>query len=183
MRWLLDLLYLAAAIITAPIWMLRMIRTGKIRTDWPGRFGRVPDGLRAKTRTRLLIHAVSVGEVNAIRRLVEQLTLPGLRAEPTDVVIATTTDTGFARAQALWDGRCNVVRYPLDFSPAAARFLRSVRPDAVALTELEVWPNFTDACSRNNIPVCVINGRLTERSFRRYRLVRALMRPAFSTLR
>lgn len=177
MRWLLDLLYLAAAVATAPVWLTRMIATGKIRTDWAGRLGRVRPPLAPKRTRRLLIHAVSVGEINAIRQLVDRM------GDAVEIVIATTTDTGFARAQALWgQGAHRVVRYPIDFSISVNRFLAAVQPDVVALTELEVWPNFTAACALREIAICVINGRLTERSFRRYRVVRWVMLPAFARL-
>ncbi len=180
MRWLLDLLYLIPAVVTSPVWLVSMIRTGKIRTDWQGRFGRVAQPLlpKANGAKRLLFHAVSVGEVNAIRQLVDRMAA----TENVEVVIAVTTDTGFARAKSLWPGKHPVVRYPFDFSWAVSRFLRAVRPDAVALTELEVWPNFAGACARHQIALCVVNGRLTERSFRRYRIVRWIMRPAFASL-
>ena len=91
-----------------------MISTGKIRTDWPARFGRGED-LPKADRRRVLLHAVSVGEVNATDLLVDQLQAGEPAIEP---VIATTTDTGFARAKALFDGRCPVVRYPFDTSSA-----------------------------------------------------------------
>ena len=71
MRWLLDLLYLGLALVTSPIWLVRLIWTGKIRTDWPGRFGSAR--ISPPARRRILIHAVSVGEVNAVRLLVERL--------------------------------------------------------------------------------------------------------------
>lgn len=179
MRWLRDLLYLLAAAASSPIWLTRMIRTGKIRTDWPGRLGRANIAPRRSQTPRLLLHAVSVGEVNAIRLLVQQLQndVPNL-----DIVIATTTDTGFRRACDLFADSHPVVRYPLDFSFAVKRFLDAVQPDVVALVELEVWPNFCDACHRRDIPVCVVNGRLTQRSFKRYRWVRSLLRSHFRHL-
>jgi len=178
MRWLLDGLYLVAALISSPIWLFRMIRTGKIRTDWSARFGR-GDPLPAGDRPRLLVHAVSVGEVNAIRALVEMLADgPG---QP-EVVVASTTDTGVARAREVFGGRHAVVRYPLDFSWSVSRFLDRVRPDAVALVELEVWPGFTAACARRRIPLCVVNGRLSARSARRYGWIRSLVRPGFRRL-
>jgi 3-deoxy-D-manno-octulosonic-acid transferase len=191
MPWLIDLLYLVAVAITAPIWLWRMIRTGKIRTDWPARFGLVPRHVRATLthsdspptpghrRKRILLHAVSVGEVNAIRLLVDELA--GQPVSPL-VTIATTTDTGFARAMALWGQRHAVVRYPFDLSISVSRFLTSLRPDVVALVELEVWPNFTAACAKRGIALCVINGRLTERSFRRYLPIAPLIRPSFRRL-
>jgi 3-deoxy-D-manno-octulosonic-acid transferase len=155
----LDLLYIPLAIITAPVW------AGKKRHGWRERFGHTP-ALPAPTRPRVLLHAVSVGEVNALRPLVPLLT------PHVEVVISATTDTGLTRARELFDQTCTVVRYPLDFSWAVRRFLNAIRPDAVALVELEVWPNFVRECARRSIPVGIINGRLSERSFRGYRRLR-----------
>jgi 3-deoxy-D-manno-octulosonic-acid transferase len=75
-----------------------------------------------------------------------------------------------------------VVRYPFDASWMVRRFLDRVRPDAVALCELEVWPNFVDACAARGIPVTVVNGRLSARSYGRYRLAHAVVAPTFRTL-
>ena len=165
----LDLLYLFGAGVTAPWWMR------KSRADWDQRLGKLAP-LPQKTRPRLMLHAVSVGETNALRHLVPLLT-PHI-----ELVISVGTDTGIARARELYGSRAHVVRYPLDFSKSVARFLDAVSPDAVGLVELEVWPNFVAACSRRGVPVAVINGRLSERSFRGYRKVRALMRRTFGTL-
>jgi 3-deoxy-D-manno-octulosonic-acid transferase len=99
-----------------------------------------------------------------------------------EVVIAATTDTGYARARTLFASDHVVVRYPLDFSASVSRFLDRIDTDVVVLTELEVWPNLVAACARRGIPVGVINGRLSERSFRWYRLVRPLLRPTFARL-
>jgi 3-deoxy-D-manno-octulosonic-acid transferase len=97
-----------------------MVQTGKIRTDWRGRFGTAEHLPRRSGVPRILIHAVSVGEINAIRLLVDQLRAdkPGI-----EIVISTTTDTGFARAMTLFGKQCPVVRYPFDFSFAVDRFL------------------------------------------------------------
>ena len=176
-----DLVYAAVAGLTSPVWGYRLFRSGKWRTDWAGRWGRV-SGLNrdGDGRPTLLIHAVSVGEVNAVSRLVTRLheaTGGGWR-----IVVSATTDTGFARARQLFSDIHPVVRYPLDFSGCVNRFLDAVSPDLVALTELEVWPNFVEACGRRGVPVGVINGRLSARSFERYRRIRALVRPAFARL-
>jgi len=131
---------------------------------------------RAPTgRKRLLLHAVSVGEVNALRPLLPLL-------DGTDVIISTTTDTGLARARALFADSCEVVRYPLDFSWSVSRFFDLIRPDAVALVELELWPNFLRGCRKRGIPVGVINGRLSERSFRGYRRFRPVVGRMFRSL-
>lgn len=186
-----DIVYAVGGIASSPIWGGAMLRTGKWRTDWAGRFGKVrvtgdhasphpdplPEGEGA--RRRLLFHAVSVGEVNLIRDLVEMLAdeNPGL-----DIVIATTTNTGFARATKVYGERFAVVRYPLDFTFAVRRFLEAVRPDAVALVELEVWPTFVEECDRRDIPVCVVNGRLSDKSIKGYRKLKPVLRGTFARL-
>jgi 3-deoxy-D-manno-octulosonic-acid transferase len=178
MRWLRNAAYLTAAAATSPIWSWRMHRTGKLRTDWAARFGR-GEALPRTGRARILIYAVSVGEVNAIRQLVDRIVADASRPE---VVIAAATDTGFARAREVFGARHAVVRYPFDASWMVERFLGRVQPDLVALCELEVWPNFVDACARRNIPVTVVNGRLSERSYGRYVMLKALFAPTFLKL-
>ena len=168
----LDIAYAIGAVLSCPVWALRLLRTGKWRTDWAARFGRGDFTAEpAPDRKALLIHAVSVGEVNAVRLLVEQL---AQRAPRVRLIVSATTDTGMARAKELFEPQCNVVRYPFDFSVSVDRFLDRVCPNAVALVENEVWPNFTGRCTRRGIHVCVINGRIAERSYRRYRLVRPI---------
>ena len=179
MRWLVDGVYLLVVLLTMPVWLVRMIRTGKIRTDWRGRFGHTAaDAMRgSRDRRRVVIHAVSVGEVNAIRELVASLDAGGC-----EVVVATTTDTGSDRARSLFGSRHHVVRFPFDFSWMVSRFISRLDPDAVVLVELEVWPNLTRLCARRGVPVMVINGRLTSRSHRRYALLKPLVRGMFSRL-
>lgn len=171
---LLDALYLPAAVATAPWW------ARKTRSGWGERFGHI-DPLPAKTPgvPRILLHAVSVGETNTLRGLVPMLTSAGC-----EVVVSASTDTGLARANALYASLPGtfVRRYALDFSPAVRRFLDAVQPDAVALVELEVWPNFVRECSRRNVPVSVINGRLSARSFRGYSKLKRLFARTFGSL-
>ncbi len=170
MTWLLNAAYLLLALLSAP-WWLR-----KKRADWKERFGHIAPLPPSKGR-RLLIHAVSVGEVNLIRPLVDDLL-----SREIDLVIAVTTDTGIARARALYADRCPVVRYPLDASWAVTRFLDAVRPTAAALVELELWPNFISLCNKRGIEVAVINGRLSARSFRNYRKGRFFIGRCFRSL-
>jgi len=179
---LLDAAYGLAAVATAPIWGARMLRTGKWRTDWDARFAKphaLPDLPGDAAGGTILIHAVSVGEVAATRLLVEKLRelAPDVR-----VVLAVTTDTGLARARSQFEDRIPIVRYPLDFTGPVHRFLDHIRPDVFATVELELWPNMVQACKKRGIRVCVINGRLSERSFRGYRKIRPLVRPMFASL-
>ena len=111
--------------------------------------------------------------MNAARLLVERL------CQHCDVVLSATTDTGFARALAVAPAGVSVVRYPLDINMAVERFLNRVQPDLVALVELEAWPNFIRACSSRNIPIAVVNGRISDRGFKRYKLARWFLKPLF----
>ncbi|MGB1124887.1 MAG: 3-deoxy-D-manno-octulosonic acid transferase [Phycisphaeraceae bacterium] len=173
-----DLAYAIGVTLTSPFWGLKLLRTGKWRTDWAGRYGHATPLPEHDGKT-LLFNAVSVGEVNLLRGLIEELTerAPNLR-----IVVAATTNTGFKRASELYGEEHTVVRYPLDFSWVVSRFLNRIKPDAVCCVELEVWPNFVDACTKRKIPICVINGRLSERSFKGYRKIKTLIGPSFAKL-
>jgi 3-deoxy-D-manno-octulosonic-acid transferase len=172
----LDAAYAALLGVTSPVWGLSLLRTGKWRSDWRGRRGFAPP-TPAGDRPTVLLHGVSVGEVVAAEPLVRRLDAEGVR-----VVVSATTNTGTDRARALFEPDHAVVRFPLDFSWMVSRFLDRVRPDAVALLELEVWPQFTAECARRGIPISVVNGRLTESSFRGYRRMRGLVSRAFGRL-
>jgi len=174
----LDLAYLVAALVTSPVWLYRMVRTGRIRTDWSARFGRGASIPRTE-RPRLLIHAVSVGEVNALRVLIPYLAAGD---DAPEIVLSVTTDTGIGQARALFGDTCSVVRFPFDFSRSVRRLLDRTQPDVVACVELELWPSFMRLCEQRGIPVAVINGRLSARSARRYGWVRPFVRRSFARL-
>jgi 3-deoxy-D-manno-octulosonic-acid transferase len=128
-----------------------------------------------------MVHAVSLGEINATRSLIDLLRVrrPGI-----NFIVSVTTETGFARGQELYGSAADVtlVRYPLDFTSAVDRLLITLRPSLVALLELEVWPNFIRRCAQRNVPVILINGRITPGSFRRYRLAQPLVGSMFARL-
>lgn len=171
-RLLTDLVYTVASIAYLPLALRR--KRGGLRE----RLGRVePIPAPPSGRPRVMLHAVSVGEVNLVRSLVARL------AEEADVLLTVTTDTGIARARELYAGVAHVRRYPLDFSRCVRRFLNEASPDAVALVELELWPQFVTECRRRGIPVSIINGRLSERSFKRYHAARVLVGPFFRRVR
>ncbi len=174
-----DLVYGAGLAAAAPFWLSKGSARRKVLGALRGRMGQVP--ARANDGPAVLIHAVSLGEMNATRALVA-----GLEAARPELrfILSATTDTGFNRGMELYGKhpRATVIRYPLDFSPAVERVLDRLRPSAVALMELEVWPNFLGHCARRGIPVALLNGRLTEKSFRNYRRARPLVRGMFRRL-
>jgi 3-deoxy-D-manno-octulosonic-acid transferase len=174
-----DILYGLGAIVSAPVWLLKPKARRKMFHALSRDAGTI--AARNPAIPAVMIHAVSLGEINATVRLVERLRelRPGVQ-----FVISTTTETGFARGQQLYASQLDVtlVRYPLDFTHAVARLLDTQRPSAVALMELEVWPNFLRQCQKRKIPVVVINGRITDRSFGRYRLIKPLAAQMFGRL-
>jgi len=177
--WLIrDFIVLLLLIIASvPLMLMHAIRTRRLSLSWLRRLGRgsviPPTG-----KTRILIHGVSLGEIEAIRDLVDQLTRPDADC---DIVISTTTDTGFFRATRVFP-EIPVIRYPLDFTIPVRSFLTRVQPDLVALVELEVWPCFMRICNSRGIPVGVINGRLSSRSMQRIRLFKYIASSMFSRL-
>jgi 3-deoxy-D-manno-octulosonic-acid transferase len=116
-----------------------------------------------RSRQRVLVHGVSVGEIKASQSLVTAL------GERYEVVVSAFSDTGLQVARQLYP-ELEIVRYPFDFFPLVQRFWRRVRPDFVLLMELEAWPCFLRAANRRGAPVAVVSGRITPESFRRYRM-------------
>jgi 3-deoxy-D-manno-octulosonic-acid transferase len=176
MRFLVDILYLIALLFYSPVLLYRMLVVGKDRRDWGQRLGRVPR--RDGEQPLIWIHAVSMGEANATVTLVEQIrrTIPGCR-----IAISATTDTGYARVGQLYPDLLRF-RYPLDFSLVVRRVFDRIRPSAIVLMELEVWPNLTGEAWRRGVAVIVANGRLTERAMKRYRMFAPIVRPMFARL-
>lgn len=157
----------------------KRVRPGGWSAGVRDRGGRVGELARRAPGPRILVHGVSVGETHALEPFVDALAASPLAP---DVVVSASTATGFERSRRIHAGRREVVRFPLDFTWMAARFLDGVRPDLVVLAELELWPSFLAECGRRGIPVCVVNGRLSARSYRGYRRWRPFVRRMFRRL-
>ena len=174
----LDIAYVGLLAVTSPIWVYRMIRHGRYRDDVAQKLGAAP--IRYGLQPIIWIHGVSLGEVNAARTLVAELLsqLPDFR-----VVISSTTETGMAAAKRLYDPDHLVFRWPMDFSLGVRRALRRLRPDLVVLMEGEVWPNFLAACNGREIPVVVVNGRMSaDKGYPRYKKLGPLAGRLFNRL-
>ncbi|MGE5194373.1 MAG: 3-deoxy-D-manno-octulosonic acid transferase [Deltaproteobacteria bacterium] len=169
--WLLNLVYVALLAAFSPVILFRIVARGKYRTGWSQKLlGRVPP--RDGDRSCLWFHAVSVGEVLQLEPLLEALSQHDPRLE---FVISTTTPTGYDVAMKRYPGR-KIIYFPLDFSWAVNAALARINPTAIVLVELELWPNFVFAAARRSIPIVLVNGRISERSFRGYRRILPLMR-------
>ncbi len=168
-------LLLAALVLGAPYWLVRMATSGRYRAGLRGRLGWVPEGLRAAVAGRevVWVHAVSVGEVLAAAQLVRELAI----ARPGWVfAVSTTTETGQRLAKERIAG-APVFYLPLDFRFTVRRYLRVLRPKMLVLMESELWPRLIDECAKDGVPVVVANARISDRSFPRYMRLRRLWRP------
>ena len=170
MRIILDLLYLLAAIAYSPVIIYRAVRHKRYRTGWDQRLGKIAH--RSPGRKCIWLHAVSVGEVNAAKTIIKQLEK---KFGDFEIVISTTTDTGFARATNLFSENHQVFYFPFDFSWTIRRAFSNIRPAICLLMELEVWPNFVQIAQQSNIPVIVVNGRMSDKSFPIYQKIKSFV--------
>lgn len=165
-------LLLLGLALSSPWWLLEMLRHDKYRTGLLERLGSVPARLTEEAGQTVWLHAVSVGEVLAVTRMVDELKahFPGWR-----VVVSTTTDTGQNLAWQRF-GASNVFYFPLDLSFAVKAYLRALRPKLLVLAESEFWPNLLHQAHEMGVPVAVVNARVSDRSLPRYLRFRGLLR-------
>jgi 3-deoxy-D-manno-octulosonic-acid transferase len=124
----------------------------------------------------LLIHCASVGEVVAIQNLVEQL----LSNNPQQrITITTHTTTGADRVKLLFAERVNHAYLPYDFPLFLKLFLNRESPAKVLINEMELWPNLFHQCWCSNIPIFIINGRMSEKSTKTHQKFPSLLQPIF----
>jgi 3-deoxy-D-manno-octulosonic-acid transferase len=163
------LLYLVF-VVTLPFFLLVGILRGKYLSNFPERMGFYRRPARMHD---LWIHAVSVGETLAAKSVVDAI----LRLRPnTTVVFTTTTITGQAQAKRLYPS-FTVTYFPFDFAFAVKRFLNYHQPGAFATMETELWPNVTRLASGRGIRLALANGRISDRSFPRYRALKIFVAP------
>ncbi len=166
-------------LILLPRFLLDGVRHGKYIAGVRQRLGSLPE-TGVPERPRVWLHCVSVGETQAARPLVEAIReqFPHL-----EVVISTTTLTGQSVAREVFKGHAAIIFYfPIDWRWTVRRALKKINPRAVLLMETEVWPNFLNECRRSQISVAIVNGRLSETSFRRYKFVKKFIAHVLSSL-
>lgn len=169
---------LAALVAGAPWWLWKMATTHKYREGLAERMGRVPTFPDRHGRPAIWLHAVSVGEVLAVSRLAGELD----RAFPEFyLLISTTTRTGQELARQRF-GAERVFYCPLDLPWAVRTYLNALQPRLLILAETEFWPNLLSGCFRRGIPVAVVNARVSDRSWPRYRRLKRLWRPFLSQI-
>lgn len=161
-------------LVSLPYFIFQMARHGKYRKGFAERLGRVPGRLRLPREEEQVVwvHAVSVGEVLAITGLVEKFRR---RSPQLRIFISTTTDSGQTLARNKF-GEENVFYFPLDFAFAIRPYLKVLHPKLVVIAETEFWPNFIQLAHATGARIAVVNARISDRSWPRYRRFRGLLR-------
>ncbi len=160
-----------AFVLAAPVYLLRDRGTGRYRKSFRARMGGAA-GPPPGAPGAIWVHAVSVGEVIAARVLVSALKV---RYPDRPVFVSTTTVTGQEVAKATLKDADGVLYAPFDFAFAVRRVLRRLRPALLVLVETEIWPNLIHEARRSGARVAVANGRLSPRSYPRYRRIRFVL--------
>jgi len=123
----------------------------------------------------IMFHGVSVGEVNAIEKLIKK----SRESFPdTKIVVTTGTNTGQEIAHKKLDEIVDLVTYfPFDTPSCVKRFLDNINPDIIMIAETEIWPNIGIECKRRGIKLCIINGRISDRTYKSYKALRFFFKP------
>lgn len=180
LRTLYNLFFAVALGLSAPYYFLRLVRRGDWRRDFGERFGRYGSRIKVAVTNRhvLWLHAVSVGEVNLCLQLIRALEprVPNLK-----LVVSTTTTTGRGELEKRLPPHISAIYYPVDLRRCVSRALKTLHPEAVVLLEAEIWPNLLWSLRARRIPVFLVNARLSDKSYRRYRRFGFLFRSLFAT--
>jgi 3-deoxy-D-manno-octulosonic-acid transferase len=176
MMWFLyNLIFPLVFLLMLPKFISRMLRRGGYKKHFEQRFGIYGQGMTARLAEgrRSWIHAVSVGELFVALRFIEEYR----KAHPEALfVVSTNTSTGHALAEKQMDRRDVLIYFPLDLPWVMSRVYRQIRPLQLILVECEFWPNLVRQAYRRGIPVSLINGRISDSSFKGYMKLRPFIR-------
>lgn len=172
-----SLLLSIGLLVLIPHFLFQALAHGKYVEGLRQRFGSLPS---IAQRPVLWLHCVSVGETQAARPLVDQIKQ---QFPHHALVVSTITRTGQKLAQDVFGAQAEQIFYfPFDWRWTARRALRAISPDAVLIMETELWPNFLRECQAREIPVALVNGRISRQSFRRYSLIKFFLRRMLRSL-
>jgi 3-deoxy-D-manno-octulosonic-acid transferase len=178
--WLIyNILFPLVFIVLLPRFLMRICRRGGYKSGFLHRFGIYNKQIisNLKKRPRVWIHAVSVGEVNVALEFIKQLR----KYDPeTAFVLTATTSTGYKIAQSKTNKMDIVLYFPLDFPVIIKRVLDIIKPESLILIECEFWPNLIRLAHKKGIPVFLVNGRISDSSFKGYKKLKPFVQNTFS---
>jgi len=168
-----SFLYSLALLLFFPLEYLKRPRS--LRSLWLSeKLGNPQITLKAHAGKTLWVHAVSVGEALAAATFIHEY----LKSRPDDrIIVSTITDTGRAVASERLRGLAQVIYLPFDLPWPVSKVIDHIRPDALVIMETELWPNLIRTVKLNRIPVCLLNGRISEKSYGNYMRVKWIFKP------
>ena len=163
-----DLFFALFSLIYLPYLLIK----SKAHKDFSQRFGKLPLIFKTLSTFRpIWIHAVSVGEVLAVKNFTQKL---HEKFPDKKIVLSTTTKTGNATANKVISGDILKFYFPLDFSFIVKKVIDAINPCCFVVMETELWPNLISVLSKRNIPIILINGRISDKSFKGYKRIKFL---------
>lgn len=175
-----DLLYFLAFVAAMPLWVKFFFKK-QYRTILKHRL--IP-GIEHTDKKRIWIHAVSVGEVRSLKNLIEELNGKENgknNKNKMEIVLSVTTPSGCEFAKQQYK-TIKVINAPVDFSFTIKKFIKKINPQILILNELEMWPNWLMIIKRKNIPVLLINGRISDVAFKRYKRFKFFLKVFFNKI-
>lgn len=168
-----SLVLTAGALLSLPYFLYRGLVSGKYWPSLNQRLGLLPPSIDSRGQSSIWVHAVSVGEVIATRALLPLLreSFPG---KP--VFVSVTTLTGKQVADRQLREADGIFYCPFDWRFAVQRVISRIRPQALLVMETEIWPHMLRACHQAGAATMLVNGRISDRSYRRYRLIRPFLK-------
>jgi len=161
--------------ITLPVWLPYVLAKRKYRLSLLRRSGFISNNIKNKLQRKpnIWIHAVSVGEFNLAATLIEKLKplCPNHQ-----FVVSVTTLTGYEVASKKLTDDDVLIFFPTEFRPVMNRIINLVNPKLAVIVETEIWPNFVYSLAKRSVPLFLANGRISEKSFSRYKLVKPFLK-------
>jgi 3-deoxy-D-manno-octulosonic-acid transferase len=172
---LLDIFYFLLILLFFPFWMKFLFRK-KYRHIVKHRFS---PALQTREQKQIWIHAVSLGEVKSVKNLIQRLQL----IFHNNIVLSVTTPAGYSFAEKEYKNTdIQVIHSPLDFTFVIKKFIKKINPRILILNELEIWPNWISVTKKKQIPILLINGRMSDLAFKRYKKWRLCIKKFFNLI-
>lgn len=174
MFFLYDLISLLVALFYLPAFLFGYFRRGKYRNSIRQRLGLFLAQEKLDLKGCLWIHAVSVGEVGVVAPLVAELKK---RYPHQKIIVSTVTETGNETARKKIPDADALIYFPLDFRWVVNKFYRVIRPSLFVLAETEIWPHFLRTMHKNSVPIVMVNGRISDKSYQGYSMAKPFIAP------
>ncbi|HEY3423947.1 MAG TPA: 3-deoxy-D-manno-octulosonic acid transferase, partial [Negativicutes bacterium] len=181
MHFLYNILVILVVIFAMPIFLVRSIQEKGIGERVRQSFGFLPKDVLAPVAGRgcIWLHAASVGEIVATSPIVKEIRkeLPGI-----PILVSVVTATGYTMAKRIIHEADSIIFFPLDLPWLSNLVVKRISPRAFLPVETELWPNFLQAARNSKIPVMMVNGRISDKSVRRYHYLRGVLKEMLATV-